>query len=75
MLCYRLASELADRIAAIAPVSRTMGTETCSPKRPDSVLHLHGTADEFLPFKGGKRPKRRSNRRGLPAAVVLFIRG
>jgi polyhydroxybutyrate depolymerase len=54
MICYRLASELSDRIAAIAPVSGPMGTETCSPKRPVSVMHFHGTDDQFAPFKGGK---------------------
>jgi polyhydroxybutyrate depolymerase len=57
MLCYRLASELSERIAAIAPVSGTMGTETCAPKRAVSVHHFHGTADEFLPFRGGRGPK------------------
>ena len=54
IMCYRLASELSDRIAAIAPVAGTMGTETCNPKRPVSVMHFHGTDDTFLPFKGGK---------------------
>src|SRR5437016_6447484 len=34
MMVYRLASELSDRIAAIAPVSGPMGTRTCHPKRP-----------------------------------------
>jgi polyhydroxybutyrate depolymerase len=57
MMCYRLASELSDRIAAIAPVSGPMGTEKCAPKRPVSVLHFHGTADEHAPFKGGKATK------------------
>jgi polyhydroxybutyrate depolymerase len=54
IISYRLASELSDRIAAIAPVGGPMGTETCSPKRPVSVIHFHGTDDEFAPFKGGK---------------------
>ena len=54
MMCYRLASELSDRIAAIAPVAGTMGTETCNPKRPVPVIHFHGTDDAFTPFKGGK---------------------
>jgi len=58
ILCYRLASELSDRIAAIAPVSGTMGTATCKPKRPVSVMHFHGTADEVVPFKGGKGSNR-----------------
>jgi polyhydroxybutyrate depolymerase len=54
IMAYRLASELSDRIAAIAPVSGPMGTESCQPKRPVSVIHFHGSADENAPFKGGK---------------------
>jgi polyhydroxybutyrate depolymerase len=54
IMSYRLASELSDRIAAIAPVAGTMGTAACNPKRPVPVLHFHGTDDEYLPFKGGK---------------------
>ena len=38
----------------IAPVGGPMGTETCKPKRPVSVIHFHGTDDENAPFKGGK---------------------
>jgi polyhydroxybutyrate depolymerase len=54
MMTYRLASELSDRIAAIAPVSGPMGTKECRPSRPVPVMHFHGDADEFAPFKGGK---------------------
>jgi polyhydroxybutyrate depolymerase len=54
IMAYRLASELSERIAAIAPVAGPMGTETCTPKRPVSVIHFHGTDDEFAPFNGGK---------------------
>src|SRR5581483_1221143 len=43
VMAYRLASELADRIAAIAPVAGPMGTATCKPSRPVSVMHFHGT--------------------------------
>ncbi|MBI2195276.1 MAG: hypothetical protein HYU43_02785 [Armatimonadetes bacterium] len=53
MMAYRLASELSDRIAAIAAVGGPMGTETCNPRRPVPVIHFHGTADEFAPFHGG----------------------
>jgi polyhydroxybutyrate depolymerase len=57
ILTYRLASELSNRIAAVAPVAGPMGAATCHPKRPVPVLHFHGTADEFAPFQGGKGPK------------------
>lgn len=57
MMVYRLASELSNRIAAIAPVSGPMGTETCKAKRPVSVMHFHGTADEFAPYAGGRGTK------------------
>jgi polyhydroxybutyrate depolymerase len=53
MMAYLLASEMAEVFAAIAPVAGTMGTETCRPSRPVSVLHFHGGADEFVPVEGG----------------------
>jgi polyhydroxybutyrate depolymerase len=54
IMAYHLASELSDRIAAIAPVAGPMGTQKCDPKRTVPVIHFHGTDDEFAPFKGGK---------------------
>ena len=52
MMCYRLAAELSDRIAAIAPVSGTMGIEPVHPRRPVPIIHFHGTADTIVPFDG-----------------------
>ena len=57
IMAYRLASEMSDRIAAIAPVSGPMGTAACNPKRPVSVMHFHGSDDRFAPFQGGKGTK------------------
>ncbi|MGQ0636370.1 MAG: extracellular catalytic domain type 1 short-chain-length polyhydroxyalkanoate depolymerase [Planctomycetaceae bacterium] len=54
MIVYRLADRLSDRIAAIAPVGGPMGTPTCAPVRPVSVVHFHGTDDKFAPFGGGR---------------------
>jgi polyhydroxybutyrate depolymerase len=56
MMCYRLAAELSDRIAAIAPVAGTIAIEESNPKRPVSVIHFHGTKDKIVPFgkAGGK---------------------
>ena len=52
-LSHRLACELSDRIAAIAPVAGVMGIEECNPGRPVPVLHFHGTADALVPIDGG----------------------
>jgi polyhydroxybutyrate depolymerase len=54
MMAYRLASELSDRIAAIAPVAGPMGTRECHPTRAVPVLHFHGTDDKFAPLAGGR---------------------
>lgn len=54
MMAYRLADELSEQIAAIAAVAGPMGTAECHPRRPVSVIHFHGTADEFAPYRGGK---------------------
>jgi polyhydroxybutyrate depolymerase len=52
MMCYRLAAEMSDRIAAIAPVAGTIAIEECKPKRPVPVMHFHGKADKMVPFGG-----------------------
>ena len=57
IMAYRLALELSDRIAAIAPVAGSVGTEISQPKHPVSVLHFHGTKDEYIPFLGGRGEK------------------
>jgi len=53
MMSYRLACELSDRIAAIAPISSALVTDPCNPSNPVSVMHFHGTEDRFVPFDGG----------------------
>lgn len=58
MMCYRLAAELSDRIAAIAPVAGTIAIDKTEPKRPVPVLHIHGRKDRIVPYEGpdGKFP-------------------
>ena len=53
-MAYRLAAEMPDRIAAIAPVAASLEVKLGSIGRPVSVLHFHGTADENLPLAGGQ---------------------
>lgn len=52
MMCYRLAADLADRIAAIAPVAGTQAFDDPRPSRAVPVLHFHGTADKIVPYAG-----------------------
>jgi polyhydroxybutyrate depolymerase len=52
MMCYRLAAEMSDRIAAIAPVAGTVTVDESRPKRPVPVMHFHGKADNIVPFDG-----------------------
>jgi polyhydroxybutyrate depolymerase len=53
-LVYQLGCVLSDRFAAIAVVSGTMTTQHCNPAHPVSLLHIHGTADQRVPFQGGR---------------------
>lgn len=45
-----LGCELADRIAAIAPVAGVRFEDGCEPARPLPVLTFHGTADTFVAY-------------------------
>ena len=51
-LSHRIGCELADRIAAVAPVAGVLGVATCTPSRPMPVIHFHGTADTLVPYNG-----------------------
>lgn len=52
MMSYRVACEMADKVAAIAPVEGALNVD-CHPSAPVSVLIFHGTADRLVPFNGG----------------------
>jgi polyhydroxybutyrate depolymerase len=51
MMALRLACQT-DLFAAVAPVAGTQLTD-CSRAAPTSVLQIHGTADDRVPFEGG----------------------
>ncbi len=53
IMSHYVASELSDRIAAIAPVGGPLMMASPRNNRPVSVMHFHGTKDEFAPFNGG----------------------
>ncbi len=53
MFSHRLACELSDRIAAIAPVSGVIMVNECEPKRAMPVMVFHGTEDPRSLWQGG----------------------
>ncbi len=59
MMAYRFAC-VSDRLAGIASVSGTR-VINCPPRQPLSILHIHGTADDTVPYQGGA---------GLVAAIM-----
>jgi polyhydroxybutyrate depolymerase len=59
IMTWTLACAMADRLAAIAPVSGAMPAalaESCTPARPLAVLYFAGTDDPILPYGGGDTP-------------------
>jgi len=53
MMAYRLACEAGDTFAAVGVVAGALVTPGCAPAAPVSVVHLHGTRDDFVPLAGG----------------------
>ena len=54
-MSYRLACDLTNRIAAIAPVAASMNPDLvpmCNPDRPVPVMALNGTADALVAYNG-----------------------
>ncbi len=76
MMSYLLASKMSDRISAIAPVAGPMGTVDCSPRHPVSVMHFHGTKDEFVRVEGGPGPKSKTGTKfySVPYSVEAWVK-
>ncbi|MCO6457322.1 MAG: prolyl oligopeptidase family serine peptidase [Pirellulaceae bacterium] len=73
MMCYRLACELGERIAAIAPVSGTLTVRDPRPPRPIPIIHFHGTNDRIVPFDGpGNGTPRFVTFRSVPETVEFW---
>ncbi len=52
-MSYRLACELSEKIAAVAPVGGQIVFSECRPKRPVPVMHVHGRRDHCASYDGG----------------------
>lgn len=73
MMCYLLACQLSDKIAAIAPVAGAMGMDNCYPTQPVSVIIFHGTADEHVLYYGGKPLKQVDNHPRIDKSVSYAV--
>lgn len=56
VMAYQYACERAERVAGVGSVAGTMDPESCQPAEPVSVLEIHGTNDDVVPFDGGEMP-------------------
>ncbi len=76
MMSYRLACELADKVAAIAPVEGAQDL-ACHPSNGVSVIVFHGTDDHLVPFDGGSTPFQVGSRRSdtsVPSTVAFWVK-
>jgi polyhydroxybutyrate depolymerase len=56
MMSYRLAAELGDRIAAIAPIAGGMVVDSIRSPRPVPIMHIHSIDDPRAHYGGGLGP-------------------
>ncbi len=76
MMSYRAACEMADVVAAVAPVEGAQNL-VCKPSAPVSVIVFHGTADRLVPFNGGSSPYQIGQRRSdtpVADAVAFWVK-
>jgi polyhydroxybutyrate depolymerase len=57
LLTFRLACEMSDVFAAVAPVAGVLVTDPCQPKEPVSIIQVHGMSDTAVPYGGGQNPQ------------------
>ena len=75
MMAFRLAIELAPRLAAFAAVSASMAADSrcAAPRQPLSALVISGTADPVVPWAGGPVKVLSSKSRGAVIAVEQAV--
>jgi polyhydroxybutyrate depolymerase len=75
MMVYRLACELPNVFAAVGPDSASMTVGCTNPApQPISVLHIHGLADQNVPFAGGAGTKgfAKDSRPSVPSVIDFW---
>ncbi|MBC7391013.1 MAG: carbohydrate-binding protein [Opitutaceae bacterium] len=51
MMCYNVANKIANKVAAIGPVSGYLFGNTVASSRPMPIIHVHGTADDVVHYE------------------------
>lgn len=76
MMAYRVAAEMPERIAAVAAVAGGLEIDPAAIKGPVPVLHIHGTADDYVPWNGGKGSRSRlaDPHASVPATIEAWIK-
>jgi polyhydroxybutyrate depolymerase len=79
LMALDMACAHADRIAGIAVIAANLPVNfRCDPARPLPAIFFHGTADQFIPFKGGRIARQFSAERGnvvsAEETIDLFVR-
>ena len=76
MMAYRLMCEIPEIITAVVAVSGTLAIDSCDAAKDIPVLHIHGTADTFVPVDGGKGAGSRSGvgHRSLEKTMDIITR-
>ncbi len=77
MMAYHAACTLEGTFTAIAVVSATLSSAQCAHPKGVSVLHIHGTDDENVPFAGGagEFTARRANWPPVSKGLAFFTSG
>ncbi|MEX1232963.1 MAG: PHB depolymerase family esterase [Planctomycetaceae bacterium] len=74
MMSYRLAAELSLRIAAIAPVAGTIAISESKPQRAVSVLHFHGTLDNFVRYEREDDGSEVWRMKGVEPSIEIWVK-
>lgn len=77
MMAYHAACSLKGTFSAIAVVSATLSSASCAYPKGVSVLHIHGTDDQNVPFAGGagEYTARRANWPAVSKGLAFFTSG
>lgn len=75
MMCYRLAAEMPDRIAAIAAVGGTLAMNDPRPSRAVPLIHFHGTDDRVVPYAGPRNQNSSATSfRSVPETIATWVK-